>query len=636
MVRMSQLAGFDQVIGFDMGGTSTDVSHYAGEYERVFDTQVAGVRLRAPMLDIHTVAAGGGSILHFDGTPLPRRPGLGRRRPRARLLPPRRTADRHRRQRDARPDPARALPAGVRPRRRPAAGRRRRARARSPSWPREIARRTGDDRAPGAGRRGLPATSRWPNMANAVKQISVQRGHDVTRYALTTFGGAGGQHACAVADALGIGTVLVPPMAGVLSALRHRPGRHHRHARAVRRGRTRRGDRDAGVRDAARRPGGAHAAPNSRAEGVPDTASATRAGSTCATTGTDAGLPVELGHRAAMAAAFDGAHRAPLLLPMDRPLVVEAVSVEAAGAAEPPAPPGRGARRRRHRRAAAAATRCGCTPAARWQRRPLLPRAGTAPPGHRRPARRSSPRRTPPPSSTPAGGPPSATAGHLVLHRVRPARRTAAVGTRVDPVMLEVFNSLFMSIAEQMGAAPGEHRPVGQHQGAAGLLLRAVRRRTATWSPTPRTSRSTSARWAQRQGGHPRARGDACGPATSTPSTTRTTAAPTCPTSPSSRRSSTTDGRASILLLRGLPRPPRRDRRHHPRLHARRSAAPSTRRACCSTTGCWCGTAAPRGGDLRLLDRGAATRPATRTTNLADLRAQIAANAEGRRGGARA
>ena len=68
MVRMSALAGFDHVIGFDMGGTSTDVSRYAGEYERVFMNQVAGVRLRAPMLDIHTVAAGGGSILHFDGS----------------------------------------------------------------------------------------------------------------------------------------------------------------------------------------------------------------------------------------------------------------------------------------------------------------------------------------------------------------------------------------------------------------------------------------------------------------------------------------------------------------------------------------------------------------------------------------
>ena len=68
MVRMSALAGYDHVIGFDMGGTSTDVSHYAGAYERVFTTQTAGVRLRAPMLDIHTVAAGGGSILHFDGT----------------------------------------------------------------------------------------------------------------------------------------------------------------------------------------------------------------------------------------------------------------------------------------------------------------------------------------------------------------------------------------------------------------------------------------------------------------------------------------------------------------------------------------------------------------------------------------
>jgi 5-oxoprolinase (ATP-hydrolysing) len=118
MVRMSQLAGFDRVIGFDMGGTSTDVSHFAGEYQRVFHTQVAGVRLRAPMLDIHTVAAGGGSVLTFDGS-----------RFRVGLLPPRRPAHPHRRERPARTDPAGSLPGGVRPEWRPAAGRRDRAAA---------------------------------------------------------------------------------------------------------------------------------------------------------------------------------------------------------------------------------------------------------------------------------------------------------------------------------------------------------------------------------------------------------------------------------------------------------------------------------------------------------------------------
>ena len=217
MARMSALAGFDRVIGFDMGGTSTDVSHYAGEYERVFDTQVAGVRLQAPMLAIHTVAAGGGSILHFDGS-------------RYRVGPDSAGAD---------PGPAsyrrggpltvtdanimlgRIQPAhfphvfgpdGDQPLD-PLVVRRR-----FVEMAAEIAAATGDDRTPEQVAEGFLQIA-VANMANAVKKISVQKGHDVTEYALTTFGGAGGQHACAVADVLGITTVLVPPLAGVLSAL---------------------------------------------------------------------------------------------------------------------------------------------------------------------------------------------------------------------------------------------------------------------------------------------------------------------------------------------------------------------------------------------------------------------------------
>ena len=217
MVRVSALAGFDQVIGFDMGGTSTDVSHYAGQWERVLDTQVAGVRLRAPMLAIHTVAAGGGSILHFDGA-------------RYRVGPDSAGAD---------PGPAcyrrggpltvtdanvmlgRVQPAhfpkvfgpgGDQPLDADVV------RRRFTELAVEITARTGDDRGPEEVAEGFLRIA-VANMANAVKKISVQKGHDITRYALTTFGGAGGQHACAVADALGIRTVLVPPMAGVLSAL---------------------------------------------------------------------------------------------------------------------------------------------------------------------------------------------------------------------------------------------------------------------------------------------------------------------------------------------------------------------------------------------------------------------------------
>lgn len=198
MARMSQLAGFDRVIGFDMGGTSTDVSHFAGEYERTFITRIAGVRLRAPMLDIHTVAAGGGSVLHFDGS-------------RYRVGPDSAGAD---------PGPAcyrnggplTVTDANV------ALGRIQPAhfpkvfgpggdqpldgdlvRDRFTALAHEIRERTGDDRTPEQVAEGYLQIA-VANIANAVKRISVQKGHDVTRYALTTFGGAGGQHACMVAD----------------------------------------------------------------------------------------------------------------------------------------------------------------------------------------------------------------------------------------------------------------------------------------------------------------------------------------------------------------------------------------------------------------------------------------------------
>ncbi|MFG2091306.1 hydantoinase/oxoprolinase family protein [Spirillospora sp. NPDC048824] len=212
MARTSAAAGFRRVIGFDMGGTSTDVSHYAGEFERQYETQVAGVRMRAPMLSIHTVAAGGGSVLHFDGgryrvgpdsagaDPGPacyRRGGpltvtdanvmLGRIRPEH--FP-----------HVFGPAGGQAIDAGV-------------VRDRFAALAAEI----GDGRPPeevAAGFLEIAVT----NMANAIKKISVQRGYDVTRYALATFGGAGGQHACAVADALGMRQVLIHPLAGVLSA----------------------------------------------------------------------------------------------------------------------------------------------------------------------------------------------------------------------------------------------------------------------------------------------------------------------------------------------------------------------------------------------------------------------------------
>ncbi|MGO1562654.1 MAG: hydantoinase/oxoprolinase family protein, partial [Actinomycetaceae bacterium] len=217
MARTSEAVGLTRVVGFDMGGTSTDVSHYAGTFERTSATQIAGVRLRAPMLDIETVAAGGGSILHLEGEryvvgpdsagadPGPacyRRGGpltvtdanvmLGRIRPES--FP-----------HVFGPDGDMPLDVDV-------------VRSSFARLADEIREATGDDRTPEQVAEGFLAIA-VANMAGAIKKVSIARGHDVTGYALTTFGGAGGQHACAVADALGIRTVLVPPMAGVLSAL---------------------------------------------------------------------------------------------------------------------------------------------------------------------------------------------------------------------------------------------------------------------------------------------------------------------------------------------------------------------------------------------------------------------------------
>jgi 5-oxoprolinase (ATP-hydrolysing) len=469
MVRMSSQAGFDRVIGFDMGGTSTDVSHYAGEYERVFDTQVAGVRLRAPMLAIHTVAAGGGSILHFDGS-------------RYRVGPDSAGAD---------PGPAcyrrggpltvtdanvmlgRIQPAhfphvfgpdGDQPLDQFVV------RRRFNKLATEIAAATGDVRTPEQVAEGFLQIA-VANMANAVKKISVQKGHDVTTYVLTTFGGAGGQHACAVADALGIRTVLVPTMAGVLSALgigladvvtmreqsverRLEPGvmSHLQEVAADLENVTRAELADQDV-------------PTDRIQ------VARRAH--LRYDGTDTAVPVALAEPAAMTAEFEATYRRTYSFLMDRPLVVEALAVEAVAPAEA-APPMR-------------AGGLGEIVSARR----LTPSAST--PGHTRDDLPRPPGNPPQPAAGtrfylngewgavnlyrrerlrpgdevvgPAiiaendattvvdeGWRAAATShGHLQLERIRAHADRTDVGTDVDPVMLEIFNNLFMSIAEQMG-----------------------------------------------------------------------------------------------------------------------------------------------------------------------------------------
>ena len=216
MARTAQAAGFDRVIGFDMGGTSTDVSHFAGEFERAFETQVAGVRVRAPMMSIHTVAAGGGSILAFDGARFRAGPQSAGSNPGPAC---------YRRGGPLAVTDANVMLGKIRPASfpnlfGPGADEpldEEIVRAKFAELAAAVARSTGRRLSPEQVAEGFVDIAVGA-MANAVKKISVARGYDVTRYMLQCYGGAGGQHACRVADALGIDTVFVHPLAGVLSA----------------------------------------------------------------------------------------------------------------------------------------------------------------------------------------------------------------------------------------------------------------------------------------------------------------------------------------------------------------------------------------------------------------------------------
>ncbi len=215
-VEVSRRAGFERIIGFDMGGTSTDVTHYAGEYERAFVTEVAGVRLRAPMMRIHTVAAGGGSVCSFDGARLRVGPDSAGANPGPaayRRGGPLTVTDCNVMVGKLDPAffPAVFGPGGDQPLDAAVV------RQRFALLAADVATRIGVAISPEAVAEGFLKIA-VENMANAIKHISVQRGYDVTEYTLCCFGGAGGQHACLVADALGMTRVLLHPFAGVLSA----------------------------------------------------------------------------------------------------------------------------------------------------------------------------------------------------------------------------------------------------------------------------------------------------------------------------------------------------------------------------------------------------------------------------------
>lgn len=441
MARTSAQAGLDRVIGFDMGGTSTDVSHYAGEFERELGTQVAGVRMRAPMMSIHTVAAGGGSVLHYDG----RRYRVG---PDSAGAVPGPAC--YRRGGPLTVTDANVMLGRIQPDHFPAVFGETGDQPLDARLVRErftaLAAEVGGGRTPEEVAAGFLEIAVL-NMANAVKKISVQRGHDVTRYALTCFGGAGGQHACAVADALGVDTVLVPPLAGVLSAY----GIGLADATAM---------REQSVEAELDAPGTservtelcAALADRTRAElradGLPDEAITTRARVLLRYAGTDAGLPVPLASPESMKTEFTALHRARYAFTMDAPLVVEAVSVEAVGASGPHGPVAvpEGARQGRLAPRATVTTHsaAGPVPTPLHRREDLRPGDTVTGPAILAEADATT--------VVDAGWRATAAdGGHLLLHRVTPRPARVAVGTDVDPVLLEVFNNHFMAIAEQMG-----------------------------------------------------------------------------------------------------------------------------------------------------------------------------------------
>jgi 5-oxoprolinase (ATP-hydrolysing) len=445
MVRTSGLAGFDKAIGFDMGGTSTDVSHYAGEYERVFNTLVAGVRLRAPMLDIHTVAAGGGSILHFDGT-------------RYRVGPDSAGAD---------PGPACYRGGGpltvtdanvmlgrVQPDHFPAvfgpAGDQlldaEIVRRRFAELANEIAKQTGDDRTPEQVADGYLQIA-VANMANAIKRITVQKGRDATEYVLTTFGGAGGQHACAVADSLGIHTVLIPPMAGVLSAL----GIGLADTTAMREKSVECLLSPDGMERVLEVAETLEKATRGRLldEDVPGERIRMTRRAHLRYDGTDSTVQVELTDVETMVAEFEANYRRTYSFLMDRPVMVEAVSVEAVGlteqadvsALDASSPDGR---------PSGPVDTVRMYTREEWREVPLFHRERLSPGDTATgPAIIAEANAT---TVVDDGWQAQVTTlGHLVLERVRARTGADQVGTEADPVMLEIFNNLFMSIAEQMG-----------------------------------------------------------------------------------------------------------------------------------------------------------------------------------------
>ena len=461
MVRTAVDGGHHKVIGFDMGGTSTDVSHYAGEFERAFETLVAGVRMRAPMMSIHTVAAGGGSILSFDGARLRVGPDSAGANP---------GPASYRRGGPLAVTDANVMLGKIAPAHFPKVfgphGNETLDRdgviAKFDAMAADVRARTGRETTPESLAEGFVQIA-VHNMANAIKRISVARGYDVTQYTLQCFGGAGGQHACLVADALGMSRVFVHPLAGVLSAY----GMGLADQIAMRESSIELPLDEAGIAAAEERLAqlGQAASDELTSQGVARDQVELKRKVHVRYQGTDTALVVPFGEIAAIRRDFEAGYRQrfAFLMP-DRLLVIEAASVEAVGPGERHAAPTTGAESPASRPTPVASVRMH---AGRWLEAELFVReslaAGAVIDGPAIIAEKNATTvvepgwqavvKSPPAALRAGCGRPGAdaAAGPIELRRVVPRATQHALGTDADPVMLEVFNNLFMNIAEQMG-----------------------------------------------------------------------------------------------------------------------------------------------------------------------------------------
>ncbi len=439
MVETGRMSGFEKLIGFDMGGTSTDVAHFDGEFERAFETEVAGVRMRAPMMRIHTVAAGGGSILHYDGSRFRVGPDSAGANPGPacyRRGGPLAVSDANVMLGKLNPDhfPHVFGPNGDEPLDAEAVQEKFTA----------LANEIGDGKKPEDVAEGFIRIA-VENMANAIKKISVQRGYDVQGYALNCFGGAGGQHACLIADTLGMKTVYIHPFAGVLSAYGMgladiRSNRQQAVEETLSSG------IESRLQEIA-----ASLSKDSETElasqGITPDEITTYPRALVRYKGTDSALDTDLDSAENMRRNFEAAHKAQFgFSSPGTDIIVEAITVESVGGGSDSSEPERTLQTGSAKAMGATKIYAG----SEWHEAPLYDRAELLPgftvsgPALIIEAHNTT-------VVEPGWQVKISALDHMVLTRAVAATREFAIGTQADPVMLEVFNNLFMSIAEQMG-----------------------------------------------------------------------------------------------------------------------------------------------------------------------------------------